>query len=155
MMYILLGGSFWQKDSLVTLILFELCLLWYLAQSQILVTSLYLIGIVHNIFFWKNHTKFFGPYKRIDKNILFSSLALEVRAGKKCEGSAHIRQGEWKGNMRSLVKYIVLCRFVNCHMNEGRRACGHGDMGTGPHQVLAATLMLFQPGGAYTPGGFV
>ena len=34
-------------------------------------------------------------------------------------------------------------------MNEGRLACGHGDMGTGPHQVLAATLMLFQPGGAY------
>ena len=40
MMYVLLGGSFWQKDSLVTLILFELCLLWYLAQSQILVTTL-------------------------------------------------------------------------------------------------------------------
>ena len=33
---------FWQKESLVTLILFELCLLWYLAQSQILVTSLYI-----------------------------------------------------------------------------------------------------------------
>ena len=27
------------------------------------------------------------------------------------------------------------------------RVCGHGDMGTGPHQVLAATLILFQPGG--------
>ena len=38
---LLLGGSFWQKDSLVTFILFELNLLWYLAQSQILVTSLY------------------------------------------------------------------------------------------------------------------
>ena len=39
---VLLGESFWQNDSLVTFILFELCLLWYLAQSQILVTSLYL-----------------------------------------------------------------------------------------------------------------
>ena len=29
--------------GLVTLILFELCLLWYLAQSQILVTTLYLL----------------------------------------------------------------------------------------------------------------
>ena len=32
--------SFWQKDSLITHILFELCLLWYLAQSQILMISL-------------------------------------------------------------------------------------------------------------------
>ena len=37
---VFLGGLFWQKCSLVTLILFELCLLWYLAQSQILVISL-------------------------------------------------------------------------------------------------------------------
>ena len=38
-----MGESFWQKNSLVTLILFELYLLWYLAQSQTLVTSLYYI----------------------------------------------------------------------------------------------------------------
>ena len=29
-----------------------------------------------------------------------------------------------------------------------RRACGHVDVGTCPHQVLAATLTLSQPGGA-------
>ena len=29
-----------------------------------------------------------------------------------------------------------------------RRACGHVDEGTCPHQVLAATLTLSQPGGA-------
>ena len=29
-----------------------------------------------------------------------------------------------------------------------RRACGHVDQGTCPHQVLAATLTLSQPGGA-------
>ena len=32
---VLIGGLFWQKDSLVTLLLFELWLLWYLAQCQI------------------------------------------------------------------------------------------------------------------------
>ena len=36
-------GSFWQKDSLITHILFELCLLWYLAQSQIWCITLYII----------------------------------------------------------------------------------------------------------------
>ena len=29
--YVLLGGSFWRSNSLVTLIFFALCLLWYLA----------------------------------------------------------------------------------------------------------------------------
>ena len=29
-----IGGSFEQKDSLITHILFELCLFWYLAQSK-------------------------------------------------------------------------------------------------------------------------
>jgi hypothetical protein len=29
-----------------------------------------------------------------------------------------------------------------------RRACGHVDVGTCPHQVLAATLTLYQPGRA-------
>ena len=38
---VLLGRSFWPKDSLVTLILFELWLLWYLAQSQIHRINLY------------------------------------------------------------------------------------------------------------------
>ena len=31
---VLPGGWFWQKDSLVTLILFELCLSWYLASRK-------------------------------------------------------------------------------------------------------------------------
>ena len=33
----------------------------------------------------------------------------------------------------------------------GRRACGHVDMGMGPHQVLAITLTLSQPGGRLCP----
>ena len=39
---VLLERSFWRKDSLVTLIFFELWLLWYLAQSQIHCITLYL-----------------------------------------------------------------------------------------------------------------
>jgi len=29
-----------------------------------------------------------------------------------------------------------------------RRACGHGDIGIGPHKIVTATLTLFQPEGA-------
>ena len=32
-------------------------------------------------------------------------------------------------------------------INEFMHVCGHGDMGTCTHQVLAATLPLSQPGG--------
>ena len=32
-----------------------------------------------------------------------------------------------------------------------RPACGHVDVGTCPHQVLAATLTLSQPGGQIMP----
>ena len=32
-----------------------------------------------------------------------------------------------------------------------RRTCGHVDVGTCPHQVLAATLTLSQPGGQIMP----
>ena len=43
----LMGELLWQKDSLVTLILFELCicLFWYLAQLKILGNSLYWIPL--------------------------------------------------------------------------------------------------------------
>ena len=36
-----MAESFWQKDSLITHILFELCLLWHLSQSQIWCITLY------------------------------------------------------------------------------------------------------------------
>ena len=35
------GESSWQKDSLITHILFDLCLLWYLAQSTFFRDTLY------------------------------------------------------------------------------------------------------------------
>ena len=41
MIYLPRNTPFWQKNSLVTVILFELCLLWYLAQSQIHRITLY------------------------------------------------------------------------------------------------------------------
>ena len=36
-------------------------------------------------------------------------------------------------------------------LNNVRRACGYVDVGTCPHQVLAATLTLSQPGGQIMP----
>jgi hypothetical protein len=40
-----MSTSFWQKDSLITHILFELCLIWYLAYCQIHRITLYSLGI--------------------------------------------------------------------------------------------------------------
>ena len=54
------------------------------------------------------------------------------------------------------VKTTFLETFVNFKpLNMGRvrtncrRACGHGDVGTCPHQDLTATLTIWFPGGAY------
>ena len=41
----IIGESFWQKNSLVTFIFFELCLFWYFANSQILGISLYVLSM--------------------------------------------------------------------------------------------------------------
>ena len=49
---VLLGRSFWPKDNLVTLILFELQLLWYLAQSQIHRITLYFILYDNHRTYW-------------------------------------------------------------------------------------------------------
>ena len=35
--------SFWEKDSVITFILFELCLFWYLSQLQIWCITLYVV----------------------------------------------------------------------------------------------------------------
>ena len=67
-----MGESFWQNNNLVTQVLFELCLLWYLAHSQILGISLYIKKVFrrwfckklwasddHQIIFWQSHLYFF------------------------------------------------------------------------------------------------
>ena len=59
------------------------------------------------------------------------------------------------GNAKYLVESITFLMFesqtcikqVFSISDKLRPACGHGDIGTGPHQVLAATLTLFTPGG--------
>ena len=53
---------FWQKNSLVTLILFELWLLWYLAQSQILWITLYLKNHQKNFISVRFWGTFFGSF---------------------------------------------------------------------------------------------
>ena len=54
---LLLGRSFWPKDNLFTLILFELLPLWYLAQSQIHRITLYQLHLQH-------FSKFYLLWKR-------------------------------------------------------------------------------------------
>ena len=49
------------------------------------------------------------------------------------------------------VHVVVECPLINISLTIIRRAWGHGDKGTGPNQVLATTLTLFQPGGQISP----
>ena len=47
-----MGGSFWQKDSLITYILFELCLFWYLSPvANLMHHSLGMKGVLP-VDFW-------------------------------------------------------------------------------------------------------
>ena len=50
---VLTGESFWQKDSLVTPILFDLCLFKHFSLSQIFVISLYYTKVYFNEFVLK------------------------------------------------------------------------------------------------------
>ena len=59
---VLMGKSFWQKDSFVTLLLFDLCLSKHFSLSQIFVITLslkmisrvfsYKCRLIHNFHFW-------------------------------------------------------------------------------------------------------
>ena len=46
-----------------------------------------------------------------------------------------------------ITNFIALYECLTSFDNF-RHPCGHGNVGTGSHQVLATTLTLFQPGGA-------
>ena len=61
-----IGGSFWPKDSLISRILFELCLFRYLAQSTYFRDTLYSTSTVEN----KKHRIFYDQlqYLRTNKN---------------------------------------------------------------------------------------
>ena len=56
-----MGGSFWQKDSLITLILFELCLFTYLAQST----------------FFGTHFKYVLKSTKLERNKLYKKRKFE------------------------------------------------------------------------------
>ena len=43
--------------------------------------------------------------------------------------------------------YFMKTRYFSSNLSKVRRACGHVDVGTRPHQVLTSTLTLSQPGG--------
>ena len=53
-----------------------------------------------------------------------------------------------------LLSFLTVSQFYNLGHIQGiisRRACGYVDMGTCPHQILAATLTLSQPGEQIMP----
>ena len=59
-----MGESFWQKDSLITHILFELCLSWYLAQSTFLLDTLYYVIRTYKCCFPFSKQKYL-PYRSL------------------------------------------------------------------------------------------
>ena len=71
-----MGGSFWQKDSLITDILFGLCLLWYLAHSQILGISLYVVPVKSKVKILQNFVAFseYINFKNTPSEIIFTQL---------------------------------------------------------------------------------
>ena len=89
-----MGESFWQKDSLITLILFELCLFWYLAQLQIWCTTLY--NITEYVFSGNCHWSIeFIWYS-------FLNLTFEIY-------SAETKIGHFKTDWGFLVTDLVSC----------------------------------------------
>ena len=50
-----------------------------------------------------------------------------------------------------MAKYSTLGTWTTIRYRDIRRVCGHVDVGMCPHQVLAATLTLSQPGGQIMP----
>ena len=111
--------SFWQTNSLVTLTLFELCLLWYLAQSQILLTSL---NNVWSFFlrslesskkcvasFRRALTKFFTPIRTggVQKN---SKGSIEIHTWLICNWLCHFENMSKSGLVYTLI-FIDLFRW--------------------------------------------
>ena len=79
---VFLGRSFWPKDSLVTFILFELWLLWYLAQSQIHRIPLYT---------WTDIEKYFSNHACDIMNIYFRLVCCILISG--CEFLEYLSWG--------------------------------------------------------------
>ena len=90
---VLLRGPFWQKASSVTLIFFEICLLWYLAQLQILVTSLY---FHFNLLHFKGHI--FWKATKIWQNFAVDLNLRILPAQEKIQRKMKMIQVLWKGN---------------------------------------------------------
>ena len=65
----------------------------------------------------------------------------------------HVRLMKWKNNVLYEISQSDNPKnhWLYTTVSLNRRACGHVDVGTCPHQVLAATLTLSQPGGQIMP----
>ena len=91
-----MGESFWQNTSLATHILFELCLLWYLAQSQICCTTLYFVLKTN-----------FGPISRLRLVLIGWKFVLKTKKNivinisqfKKCHSALDVLYTKYHGKM--------------------------------------------------------
>ena len=74
---------------------------------------------------------------------LNSLIPRGVKISKELPSLSHLRMSKrYKDNAKQ-SKHLEMCLLYIL----SRRACGHVDVGTCPHKVLAATLTLSQPGG--------
>ena len=111
--------SFWQKNSFVNLLHFELWLLWYLAQSQIHRITLYVYEYQKRVLVWRK--------KRIGKILIYTFLSsmrnsissqLQVRNSVKTTSSTGVR------SERSIRSNHYSVRFKNASPSRKRQQTG-------------------------------
>ena len=114
-------GSFWQKDILITCILFELCLFWYLAQSTYLWDTLYVnfiwlkylinLPLIHFFFQFRNIQKVWKVLFGRAKN--YARTSFGTRSRYIDSNRSHLRNNSYIRNLKRYVNFIWLKYLLN------------------------------------------